>query len=650
MLDGSKVKTAPQEWLDEYKTFPKSVQTMQDFYIWTDKKHGSKPYMGTFREDMSIEWKTRHEVHLMALSVGTCLVQHGIPPGSRIGVYSENRLEAAVFLEAAQIYGYIIIFSFDAAIYSYPGFVYHDSECSAIYVSKNKLNSIEKLTLNELISLQFIIVSEMPDLENEDFECLKDIKIHLLSEFIGLTEGFAAPPEILPTTINTICYSSGTAGAPKGIVLSHRAILYSTYNVACAIDINTTTVHLSFLPIAHILERLTLSSYTYRGAKIVFARKGVASCFEDMVACKESGGPHIPAIIEKMYQSIKSKVPSFLLNTCLGVHKFFSFFGFRSRLSDLLLFNKIQKKFGGHLEWFVIAGDAFSKETHIAMSAILNIDIIPIYGMSECGGSISICDRRNIRPGTCGCLAPGFELKFGERKEIFLRCPTMFDGYWHNPEITSEAFVDGWLRSGDKGGYDKYGNLIVTGRAYNMFEFKPGRELAIPFICFIYRQCQFCDDIYLTYFEEGCSFLAIVVVPKNIVLYALSLKEEDVSSDEEYEKKANSKAFIDWGRKYLRQHARNYDIGDIPFIGALRCTVKPFDKYRSLLTETGKQRPHMFTQYFGSQIEEMKKEVMERRHRKHIESKDVIEYSKEEDEEDDDEENNQEDSNKGNVQ
>lgn len=634
MIEGRKVNSAAQEWLDEYKTFPKSVQTMQDFYFWTDKKHGSKPYLGRFRDDNTIEWKTRHEIHQMALSVGTTLVQLGIPTGARIGVYSENQIEAVVFLEAAQIYGYVIVFSFDAAIYSYPGFVYHDSECSVLYVSKRKLDLIGKINPEEIKSLQFVIVPEKPDLENEDYESLKNIPIRLYSEFIGLKEGFAAPPQILPTTIDTICYSSGTAGAPKGVILSHRSILYSTYNVICAVDINPTTVHLSFLPLAHILERLTLSSYTFRGAKVVFARNGVSTALEDMALCHESGGPHIPSIIEKMYKSIKSNSPSFLFNTCFKLHKFFSFFGIRSRLSDLLLFNKIQKKFGGHLEWFVTAGDAFSKETHIAMSTILNIPIIPIYGLSECGGPVSICPRRNIIAGTCGSLVPGFELKFGERKEIFIRCPTMFDGYWHNPDITNEALVNGWFRTGDKGDVDKYGNLIVSGRAYNTFEFKPGRELAIPFICFIYQQSHFCQDIHLEFFEDGCCFLAIIVVPKSVVLYGLNKQEGDIKSDDEFLKEANSEDFLEWGRKLLRAHAREFDIGDIPYIGALRCIVKPFDQFTGLLTETGKQRPHMFKQYFGDQIEEMKKEVMERRNRKNILSKDEIEYSNEGDDDD----------------
>ena len=96
MIEGRKVNSAAQEWLDEYKTFPKSVQTMQDFYFWTDKKHGSKPYLGRFRDDNTIEWKTRHEIHQMALSVGTTLVQLGIPTGARIGVYSENQIEVFV--------------------------------------------------------------------------------------------------------------------------------------------------------------------------------------------------------------------------------------------------------------------------------------------------------------------------------------------------------------------------------------------------------------------------------------------------------------------------------------------------------------------------------------------------------------------------
>jgi hypothetical protein len=75
---------APPEWLEEYETFPKGVKTMQDFYLYTDKKQGPRPFAGIIHpsRDGRVTWYTRHEVHQLALSVGTRLLELGIEPGA----------------------------------------------------------------------------------------------------------------------------------------------------------------------------------------------------------------------------------------------------------------------------------------------------------------------------------------------------------------------------------------------------------------------------------------------------------------------------------------------------------------------------------------------------------------------------------------
>ncbi|OHT04943.1 AMP-binding enzyme family protein [Tritrichomonas foetus] len=602
---------------------------MQDFYFWTDKKHGSNPYLGTFRKDKTIDWKTRHEVHIMALSVGSKLMELGFPQGSRIGVYSENRLEAAVFLEAAQIYGYVIIFSFDAEMESYPGYVYDHSDCSVLYVSPHKLKLFEKIDPARMKSLKFVIVEKFPNLEKEKYEYLRPIKLLHLSEFIGRTGNFAAPPQVLPNHINTICYSSGTAGAPKGVIISHKAMLYGVYNILCSLDVTDHIIHISFLPIAHILERLTLAVINFRGGRIAFAHKGVRKMMKDTRIAHATGGPNIPKIIEVIEQEIFKKVPNFLLKGALKFQRFCSYFGFRSRLTDLLLFNKIQKAFGGGLEWFAVAGDVLSPETHRNVQDILNIQIIPIYGLSELSGAVGISDKRDICPGTVGCLAPGFEVKFGERDEIFIKGPTLFDGYWKNPETTAQVMHNGWFRSGDKGSFDKDGNLIVIGRAYNSFEYKPGCELALPFIGFVYKQSSYLTDIYLEYIQEAKSFIAILVVPKDIISYALNdVLDEPLTDDESYLHAANSETFLDWVRPALRAFARNNDLGNIPYIGAVRNVITPFQDTPGLLTQTGKQRIHKFKEMFANELEEMRNEVIKRRKEKNLKD-DELEYSSE---------------------
>jgi long-chain acyl-CoA synthetase len=152
------------------------------------------------------------------------------------------------------------------------------------------------------------------------------------------------------------------------------------------------------------------------------------------------------------------------------------------------VFNRVREKLGRRLEWFVVAGDVFSREVHEALTAILGIDIVAVYGLSEAGGAVTVSPVRAIEPGAVGCLVPGAEVKISEVGEILVRSRAAFTTDWAAPEIAAAAHVDGWFRTGDRGSVDAFGNLVIHGRAFDILECQPGIELALPYLAMSYTK------------------------------------------------------------------------------------------------------------------------------------------------------------------
>ncbi|KAH0787066.1 long-chain-fatty-acid--CoA ligase 5 isoform X2 [Histomonas meleagridis] len=604
---------------------------MQDFYFWTDKKHGNRPYVGRIINDNQVVWTTRHQIHEQAMSLGTSLVEIGLKPGDRLGVYCENRIESVIFLEAAQIYGFNIVFAFDSSLEAYGSFIFSDSETSILYVSPLKSRNLNHIFKGGLPHLHTLILNEHID-QSYKIKIPKNVKQVLLEPLLHKTE-YILPPLIVPEDICTICYSSGTVGAPKGVMLSHHVMLYAIYTITASVNAREWIIHVSFLPLAHILERITVGVIMFSGGRIVFARNNFGTAFEDMKIVHATAGPNIPFVLQKLHTTIKekscqNKFSQFALKTALSIQSFTRKLGFRSRIADSLVFDPIKKALGGCLEWFVVAGDTFSANVHQELSDILDIDLITIYGLSECGGPASISDRYDIVPGTVGCVAPYVNISISQNQDIYLNGNTMFSGYWNNPSITSKSYKGGMFSTGDKGYVDPHGYLIVTGRSSDIFEYEPGVQLALPYLSFAYQKSRYVNQIFIYPYAKRKCLLAIIVPKKSIVEYAMSAT---INDDETLEKLSREQRYTEWARKYLRSYARYEKLPSVAYLAAIRHVGKQFSIEDGLLTQTGKQRRKEFIKKFESDIEDMKKEVDERRERKKL-TDDMLEYDDEKDE------------------
>ena len=278
----------------------------------------------------------------------------------------------------------------------------------------------------------------------------------------------------------TICYTSGTTGRPKGVMLSHRNILFNVGAVLQQVQALPDDLFLSLLPLSHMLER-TIGYYLpmAAGSTVVYVRSSHTYA-EDFATHKPTIVIAVPRVFERIYAGIQTELDKHpaAWKALLSTHaadgwKHFLHEQGRGRWSplqslwtavDAVVGNRIRYKLGGRLRLAVGGGAALAPE--IAQFFIgLGIPILQGYGLTETSPVIANNTLEDNVPESVGKPLPGVEVALGEKGELLTRSPSVMKGYWNNPEATRGAIDDdGWFHTGDIARIDEAGHVFITGR------------------------------------------------------------------------------------------------------------------------------------------------------------------------------------------
>jgi long-chain acyl-CoA synthetase len=293
----------------------------------------------------------------------------------------------------------------------------------------------------------------------------------------------------------TFIYTSGTTGPPKGCMILHR----NYYEMAGCIDhvpefAIADDVMLLYLPLAHNFGRLM---------HLLGARAGYTTAFvgdplrvaEAMPVVRPTLLPSVPRLYEKVHTAVLAQFEQVhgprkrLLDWALRVGREVS--GLRQRgepvppvlarkhrLADRLVYSKIKERMGGRLRLGVSGGAPLAKEIAEFFHAI-DILIVEGWGLTECTTAASVNRPGRFRFGTVGPALPGFEVEADDEGELLIRSPTVFAGYYKDPEATAEVLGEnGWLRSGDVGSVDADGFVHITDRKKDILITAGGKNVA----------------------------------------------------------------------------------------------------------------------------------------------------------------------------
>ena len=297
---------------------------------------------------------------------------------------------------------------------------------------------------------------------------------------------------IPPTALACLIYTSGTGGAPKGVMLPHRAILSNMQGAFILLKPlkMEDEVYLSYLPASHAYEHTIGGFYLpSEGTEIVYAR-GTEHLAADMLTIRPTIMTMVPRVLDTIRARILAQIgrqkPSrqklFHKALDLGLKRISGTpFTLLDRILDPILDRlvraKVRARFGGRMIAVVSGGARLEPEVGRFFMA-LGLPVIQGYGQTEAGPIISGNPPDAIRVETVGTALVGVDLKLAEDGEILVRGDLVMDGYWGRPDDTAAAIQDGWLHTGDIGALDRDGYLTITDRKKDMIVLSGGDNVS----------------------------------------------------------------------------------------------------------------------------------------------------------------------------
>ena len=426
---------------------------------------------------LSLSWL---EVQKKVNALAKGLISLGILKGDRVVILSENRPEWQIADLAIMSIGGITVPAYTTSTTSDYKHIINHSEARCIIVSSNDL-ALKAIpaTLNSKCK-NVILIDE--DKKKFD-EPLYFTNWNDLIEQNNNSKNDNDLEENIKSQKRTdtacIIYTSGTGGSPKGVMLSHGAMLINCSGAQELLknlmsDLNEIRF-LSWLPLSHSYEH-TLQFYEMGiGAQIYYA-EGIDKLLVNMSEVK----PHFMTAVPRFYDSLhtrisqglkkQGKLSQLFFSTTLKLgkkkynnQKMTSMEKVLNGIMDKIVRKKVNKRFGGSLRALVSGGAALNYEVGLYLTA-LGLPLLQGYGQTETAPVISANPPERIKLDTVGTIFKGTEVKIAEDGEILVRGENIMNGYWNDPKATSSTIVDGWVHTGDIGEFDEDNYLKITDR------------------------------------------------------------------------------------------------------------------------------------------------------------------------------------------
>jgi long-chain acyl-CoA synthetase len=283
----------------------------------------------------------------------------------------------------------------------------------------------------------------------------------------------------------TLIYTSGSTGVPKGVELTHGNLLSNVENILQMIDLRETDVEMSFLPLGHIFERIINYLIIRFGGTIGYA-ESINTIADDAQVVQPTVFPAVPRVFEKFKKKVEDNAQS-KGGLSFGIYKWATNVGskvtkgqndlftqIQYMIAKKLVFDKVVKKLGGRVRFFVSSSAPLAEDTANFFKS-MNFQILEAYGMTEAGPLITINKNGKERIGTVGQFIPELKWKLNQDNEIWIKSPSIMRGFWNRPDAEEEAFEDGWFKTGDIGIVSEDGYLTITDRKKNLIKTSNGK-------------------------------------------------------------------------------------------------------------------------------------------------------------------------------
>lgn len=467
------------------------VETLGQLFINTIKSFPKDDLM-LYKEAGSYVPISTDEVAKRGKNICLGLKDLGLEPGDKLIILSGNRPEWVITDMANLCLGGVTVPIYTTLVPEQIKYIIENSDAKIVCFSDEEQWSKIKDVKDALPKVQHFITfaSQAPDGVFTLDEVMRKGEA-LDKKDPGLFEQLAFA--VKPDDVASIIYTSGTTGTPKGVMLTHQNLISNIQAVSTVIEFSEKDTVLSFLPLAHVLERMVTFTYLYKGCSIAYA-ECIDTVGENLLEVKPQIMVSVPRVFEKIYAKVIDNV---LASSSLKRKIFFwavkvgKEYGRRNLekqtipkslerkrgLAEKLVFSKVIEKTGGKVRFFVSGGAPLSKDIADFFYAI-GLVVLEGYGLTETSPVISVNTFENLRFGSVGKPLPGVEVKIAEDGEILSKGPHIMKGYYHMEVETQEAIKDGWFYTGDIGHIDEDGFLVITDRKKDIIVTSGGKNVA----------------------------------------------------------------------------------------------------------------------------------------------------------------------------
>src|SRR5438067_6392277 len=453
-----------------------SCRSLPAMFFATAQQRADRPFLWAKR-DGKYESRSWGEAESAVTRLARALVSHGIQPGDRVALVSENRPEWIIADLAISSAGAITVPAYVTNTGNDHRHVLGNSGAHAVIVSTAALAGRVLPAAAQTPSIRFAIAMEPVDASG--------VKFPLYGWDEALDTGAAQPDTVAqrvdalaPDDIACIIYTSGTGGAPKGVLLTHRNITancYGAYKVLERLGLGQE-VFLSFLPLSHSYEHTAGMFFPISiGAEIYFA-EGADTLAANLLEARPTIMTAVPRLYETMHQRIQHQMKRerglkrklFEQAVSIGRKRIAGetlSLGERvlDSVLDRLVRGKVRARFGGRLKAMVSGGAPLNPEIG-GFFVALGVELLQGYGQTEAAPVIACNPPGEIRIDSVGPPLAGVEVRIADDGEILVAGDNVMRGYWNDPEASARSLVDGWLHTGDIGHLDEDGYLHITDR------------------------------------------------------------------------------------------------------------------------------------------------------------------------------------------
>uniref|UniRef100_A0A1D1ZNI3 Long-chain-fatty-acid--CoA ligase n=1 Tax=Auxenochlorella protothecoides TaxID=3075 RepID=A0A1D1ZNI3_AUXPR len=520
----------------------KDINTLSDLFSHSVSRFGDKNCLGK-RTKEGYSWRTYSQTAREVAAVGSALVAAGLAPGGRVGVYGPNAPEWMITMQACNRQGFYCVPLYDTLGESAVEYIVKHAEVTAVAVLGSKLGALAASLPALRDRVRTVVYWDEADAATLRRVADLGIAVHAFHEFVALGEASpAAAATVQADDLCTIMYTSGTTGDPKGVMLSHRAVVSTVLSLDAfltdaGVRMGTEDSLLSFLPLAHIFDRAAEELILYVGGSIGYWAGNVKELLPDVKALRPTLFCSVPRVFDRIYSTVTGQIAS-----GGAVKKFLFHTAFNTKLArlkrgvaqdkaapiwDKIVFKKIKAALGGRCRVLVSGGAPLSLHAEEFLRVCMGALVVQGYGLTEtCAASFIAYPSEPDHMGTVGPPQPAIsfrlegvpEMKYSPsadppRGEVCIRGASLFKGYYKDQEKTDEVLTrDGWFYTGDIGELSPTGGLKIIDRKKNIFKLSQGEYVAVEKVESAYKLCPSVEQIWV-YGNSLESVLVAVAVP-----------------------------------------------------------------------------------------------------------------------------------------